>query len=615
MTDAVETRSLLTSLPELADRYDLVVIGSGCAGMTAALVAAQAGASVLVLEKADRLGGTTAAGGGVMWAPANHLMGSRDFTDTPEDAAAYLRAATGGRLSEEEISWYVSTAAEAVRFLDENTRVDYAPLFRPDYHMEWPGATTGGRGLDHREFDPSVVPGLATALRPPTYLPLITMDERDQLHGAAPDPALLADRAERGVRTMGGALAGALTASAWEAGVVIAAAAPATGLRRTAGTEIDTSTDTETDIETDTEKSTDTSTDFSTDTGGWQVTVAGEWEIAAASVVIASGGFEWSPELTGTLLKFPVTPISAPSNAGDGLKLGLSVGGSFTETTDIWGVPVITAHGATYDGRPSGRMGNVEATLPGGMVVNAAGRRFVNEALNYHDFSRVFANIDPASSQYANIPAYLVMDSRFVSRYPVAGNPVFSGPAEAPDWMIRADTLGELAEVIGVDPAGLEETVARFNPAAERGEDPEFGRGASAQDRHLGDPQNVPNPCLAPVTAPPFYAVQVHPGALGTAGGLRTDLDGRVLGWNGTPLPGLYAAGNCSATVFRDAYPGGGATIGSAVTRAYAAGRHLVRTSLTSASLAPTGLAPTGLAPTGRAPSSLTGETGVQSEP
>lgn len=554
-------RPLLTPVPELADRYDLVVIGSGCAGMTSALVARQAGASVLVLEKADRLGGTTATGGGVMWAPDNHLMGSRDFTDTPEDAAAYLRAATGGKLSEEEISWYVSTAAEAVRFLDENTRVDYAPLFRPDYHMEWPGATAGGRGLDHREFDPSVVPGLAQTLRPPTYLPLITMDERDQLHGAAPDPALLAGRAERGVRTMGGALAGALTASAWEAGVVIAAPAPATGLRRAADTETD------------------------TETSGWQVTVAGEREIAAASVVIASGGFEWSPELTGTLLKFPVTPISAPSNAGDGLKLGLSVGGSFTETTDIWGVPVITAHGATYDGRPSGRMGNVEATLPGGIVVNSAGRRFVNEALNYHDFSRVFANIDPATSQYANIPAYLVMDSRFVSRYPVAGNPVFAEPAEAPDWMVRADTLAELAQLIGVDPAGLEETVARFNPAAERGEDPEFGRGSSAQDRHLGDPQNLPNPCLAPLTAPPFYAVQLHPGALGTAGGLRADLDGRVLDWNGAPLPGLYAAGNCSATVFKDAYPGGGATIGSAVTRAYAAGRHLSRTRLPQASL------------------------------
>lgn len=541
------SRPLLTPVSDLAGHYDLVVIGSGCAGMTAALVARRAGATVAVLEKAEKLGGTTAAGGGVMWAPDNHLMGSRDFTDTSQDAAAYVRAATGGRLSEQEISWYVATSAEAVRFLDEHTRVDYAPLSRPDYHMDWPGATPGGRGLDHREFDPSVVPGLAEALRQPAYLPLITMDERDQLHGAAPDPQLLAARAERGVRTMGGALAGALTASAWEAGVVISTSAPATALE-------------------------------SLGEDGWQVTVGGQREVTAAAVVIASGGFEWSPELTGTLLKFPITPISAPSNTGDGLKLGMAAGASFTETTDIWGVPVITAHGAAYDGHPSGRMGNVEATLPGGIVVNAAGRRFVNEALNYHDFSRVFANIDPATSQFAHIPAFLVMDSRFVARYPVAGHPVFTDPAQAPDWLARAQTLAELAEIIGVDPDGLEQTVATFNPAAERGEDPEFGRGSTAQDRHLGDPEHRPNPCLAPVAQAPFYAVQLHPGVLGTAGGLRTDLHGRVLDWNGDPLHGLYAAGNCSATVFKDAYPGGGATIGSAITRAYAAGRHLAQT-------------------------------------
>ncbi|MEV4902772.1 FAD-dependent oxidoreductase [Citricoccus sp. NPDC055426] len=548
---------LLTPVAELAGRYDLVVIGSGCAGMTAALVARHAGASVLVLEKAEQLGGTTAAGGGVMWAPDNHLMDARGFTDTPETAADYVRAATGGRLSEEEIAWYVSTAAEAVRFLDEHTRVDYAPLSRPDYHMDWPGATPGGRGLDHREFDPSLVPGLAEVLRQPTYLPLITMDERDQLHGAAPDPDLLSGRAERGVRTMGGALAGALTASAWEAGVVIAAPAPATGL----------------------ERSGEQSGEPSGEQSGrrWRVTVAGEKDVTADAVVLASGGFEWSPELTGTLLTFPITPISAPSNTGDGLKLGMAAGASFTETTDIWGVPVITAHGARYGGHPSGRMGNVEATLPGGIVVNAAGRRFVNEALNYHDFSRVFANIDPETSDFANIPAFLVMDSRFTARYPVAGHPVFSDPADAPDWLVQSPTLAGLAELIGVDPEGLEQTVAAFNPAAGRGEDPQFGRGASEQDRHLGDPQNRPNPCLAPVAQAPFYAVQLHPGALGTAGGLRADLHGRVLDWDGEALPGLYAAGNCSATVFKDAYPGGGATIGSAITRAYAAGRHLAQ--------------------------------------
>ncbi|QYR17138.1 FAD-dependent oxidoreductase [Corynebacterium glutamicum] len=540
------SKPLLSSVADWPEELDVLVLGSGCAGMTAALVAADGGALVGVVEKHDKLGGTTAAGGGVMWAPNNHLMGQRGFTDSEEAAAEYIRAATKGKLSDEEIAWYIENSAEAVLFLDEKTRVDYAPLNRPDYHREWPGSTEGGRGLDHKPFDPSVVPGLVEAVRQPTYLPLITMDERDHLHGAAPDPQLLKDRANQGVRTMGGALSSAMIASAWDVGIRIAAGTAASSLQRTES--------------------------------GWEVLLIDaslQRTIAAKHVVIASGGFEWSKDLTSTLLKFPITPISAPSNTGDGLKLGIGVGAAFTETTDIWGVPVITAHGAEYDGQQSGRMGNVEATLPGSIVVNKLGKRFVNEALNYHDFSRVFANIDPEESDFANIPAYLVMDSSFTSKYPVAGNPTFTSGAEAPAWMVQADTVEELAGKLGVDAAGLLRTVSRFNDDARTGVDSEFGRGATEQDRHLGDPANTPNPCLAPLESGPFYAIELHPGVLGTAGGLQTDLDGEVLGWDGLPLGGLYAAGNCSATVFKDAYPGGGATIGSAITRAYAVGKHI----------------------------------------
>lgn len=537
-------RPLLTPIDELPQRVDVVVMGSGCAGLTAAVVAAQGGRSVLVLEKADQLGGTTAAGGGVMWAPANPLMERHGHPDSPEAGKQYLRAATAGAMSEAEIDWYVETSAAAVRFLDERTRVDYLPLNRPDYHREWPGSTASGRGLDHRPVDPSDVPGLREAVRSSTYFPLITMDERDQLHGAAPDPALLQSRADAGVRTMGAALLSALAASAWDAGVTLSTEAPVTGLEREGDT--------------------------------WAVTHSGG-VVHADDVVVASGGFEWSEQLRGTLLKFPITPISAPSNEGDGLRLGLGAGAALAQTTAIWGVPVLTAHGATYDGKPSGRMGNVEATLPGSIVVNSAGRRFVNEALNYHDFSRVFANIDPETSTFANIPAYLVVDSGYAARYPIAGNAPFTDPAEAPSWLVQAPTVAELASKIDVDVEGLEGTVRRFNDGARDGTDPDFGRGATEQDRHLGDPSIEPNPCLAPLERGPYYAVQLHPGVLGTAGGLQADLQGRVLDWQGTPIPGLYTAGNTSATVFKDAYPGGGATIGSAITRAYAVGCSLVQ--------------------------------------
>ncbi|MDQ0376731.1 hypothetical protein FB470_000725 [Amycolatopsis thermophila] len=230
--------------------------------------------------------------------------------------------------------------------------------------------------------------------------------------------------------------------------------------------------------------------------------------------------------------------------------------------TAVWGVPVLTPPTARYDGHPSGRMGNVEMTLPGSLTVDATGRRFVNEALNYHDLNRAFGAIGSS--------AFLVFDRAYLDRYPVAG-------ATSPQpWMIQADSLGELARAAGIGPA-LVATVEEFNAGARRGEDPVFGRGRSPQDRHLGDPAITPNPCLAPVERPPFFAVPVHAGVLGTAGGLATDADGRVVDHDGLPIPGLYAAGNCAATLFRDTYPGGGATLGSAVVRAYRAGRHLAR--------------------------------------
>jgi 3-oxosteroid 1-dehydrogenase len=233
----------------------------------------------------------------------------------------------------------------------------------------------------------------------------------------------------------------------------------------------------------------------------------------------------------------------------------------------VWGVPVLQDPGHRYDGQPSGRMANVELTLPGSILVNAAGRRFVNEATNYHDLNKVFRTIDPATGEHANIPAWMVVDSAYVARYPIGGT-------WAPSWMTSAPTLVELAAACGIDGDGLAATVAGFNRPAADGHDPAFGRGATAADRYLGDPR-APHPVLAPLAEAPFHAVPVRPGTLGTCGGLVTDDDGRVLDRAGTPIDGLFAAGNVAATVFADAYPGGGATLGSAITRAFAVGRAL----------------------------------------
>lgn len=536
---------ITTPLDGLDERYDVTVIGSGAAGLVAAVRAADAGLSVLVLEKAERLGGTSAVGGGVLWAPCNHLMEKAGHADTPGAAESYLRAATEGRMSDAEIGWYLTTSAAAVRYLDERTEVRLTPLGRPDYHPEWEGAATG-RGLDNDVFDPAPHPGLAEALRPPTYFPLISMNERDALGGAPVDAELLAGRRSSGVRTMGGALVGRLLVTALERGVTIAASARVTGLERE---------------------------------GGWTVTVGdGEARVASGQVVLASGGFEWSPRLRSAHLPFPVTPISAPSNEGDGLVLGLAAGAAVDDMTAVWGVPVICAPEQRYDGLPSGRMGNVELTLPGSVMVNSQGRRFVNEATNYHDLNRVFGNADPRSGRRANAPAWMVFDQAFLEKYSVAG----SVPGAREEWMTTAGTPAGLARACGFDPDGLERTLRRFNEDAVLGTDHEFGRGDSEMDRHLGDASHTPNPCLAPVGKAPFHAVPVRAGVLGTAGGLRTDLDGQVLDARGLPLGGLYAAGNCSGTVFHDAYPGGGATLGSAVTRGFAVGEHLASTASAS---------------------------------
>ncbi|WP_369045847.1 FAD-dependent oxidoreductase [Sinomonas sp. P10A9] len=558
----MSAHTFLTPVPDLGLRYDLAVMGSGAAGLAAACRAAAAGLRVVVLEKATHLGGTSAAGGGVIWAPDNPLM--EPGSDSRERAAAYLRAATDGAMDEEEIDWYLRASREAIDFLDRETRVQLTPLDRPDYHMEWPGAVAGGRSLDNDPFDPALftgIPGLADALRPPTYLPLISMYERDHLHGAAPDPAMLAGRAAAGVRTMGGALVGALVATAVEHGVHLAVSAPVVGLSSLEeGVH---------DGDRWLVRIGDGSPSSATPAAARAAT-----SLTAGAVLIASGGFERNAELAASLLKFATTAIGAPSNTGDGLLLGLRAGAMVSQTGAIWGVPVIAPEGWEYDGAPTGRMGNVEMTLPGSITVNAAGKRFVNEAMNYHDLSRVFANIDPETSRPANSPAWLVFDAGYRARYPVAGSPAGTVPA----WMHRAATLAELAEEIGVDPGALAATVRRFNADARAGVDSEFGRGSTEQDRHLGDPAIAPNPCLAPLEAGPFFAVRIHAGALGTAGGLETDLDGRVLTPAGEPIPGLYAAGNCSATVFKDAYPGGGATLGSAVAKAFAAAGHVVQT-------------------------------------
>jgi succinate dehydrogenase/fumarate reductase flavoprotein subunit len=293
-------------------------------------------------------------------------------------------------------------------------------------------------------------------------------------------------------------------------------------------------------------------------------------------VVIATGGFDWSPQLVQTFLRGPLqNSVAVRQNTGDGLRMAIAAGAELGTMQEAYWTPLIKRPGVETLGDgvfPRSATVVSERSRPGSIVVNAAGRRFCNEATNYNAIVGAFHVLDPGTLGYPNIPAYLVFDQAFRDRGPVAdsapGSPV-------PDWMWRADSLSLLGEAIGVDADGLIDTVARFNAAAALGHDPDFHRGETSFERANGDLTRVDATAnLAPVLTPPYYAVEIEVGAFGTRGGPITDVDARVLRPGGDPVPGLYAAGNAAASVMGMAYPGGGSTLGPALTFGHLAGRH-----------------------------------------
>jgi 3-oxosteroid 1-dehydrogenase len=258
-----------------------------------------------------------------------------------------------------------------------------------------------------------------------------------------------------------------------------------------------------------------------------------------------------------------------PANTGDAIQLGMQLGAAVDLMDDAWWGPSSLPPGAPV-------MFHVgERSYPGAIMVNAAGKRFTNEAASYVEVGH--AMYEKHTEENRHIPATFIMDSRYRRKY-IFGTlfpmqPVPDAYFES-GYFKRADTLEGLAEQCGIDPAGLRETVERFNQYARSGVDEEFRRGDSAYDRYYGDPTVRPNPCLSPIEKPPFYAVKVYPGDLGTKGGVVTDPQGRALDTAGRPIPGLYAAGNCSASMMGETYPGAGGTIGPAMVFGFLAAEH-----------------------------------------
>ncbi len=536
------------ALPERWDlEVDVAVLGSGATALTAAILANDGGAEAALLERAETVGGTTALSGGVLWLPNNHHMAEAGIPDSREDALAYLHSLSLGVMDAELVATFVESGPAMLRYLEENTPLSMH-VFEgyPDYHPENPGGKPeGGRSLDNALFPfDELGPWADRVNRQPdaVFLPA-TMLEMDTigLDGIAPET--LAARRARDMRGTGQALAGSLLKGCLDREIPLYTETRARELL------LDGS---------------DAVVGVRAERGGAEFLVK-----ARKAVVIATGGFEWNRGLINAFLRGPMTaPTSTPENEGDGLLMAMGAGAALGNMSEAWWIPAIHVPGDEMRRRPFARLILTERTWPRSIIVNRAGKRFMNEAANYNAVGHAFHTFDPNSFEFSNLPAWLIVDSAYES--PIARHRV--GP-QAPDWIRRAPTLAALAAGIGVDAAGLEATVARFNAGVARGEDAEFQRGMSAYDSYNGDRRKAPPfTTLGPIDTPPFYAAEIESGALGTKGGPRTNARAQVLRATGGVIAGLYAVGNAMAGATGMVYGGAGGTLGPGMTFGYLAG-------------------------------------------
>ncbi len=503
----------------------VVVVGSGVAGLAAALAVAEAGVQVTVVERADGLGGTSAISGGVAWLPGNHVGDVPD--DDADRARRYLDRLALGDADRDLVEAFLADAPRVARWVEERTRLRWDLLDYPDYHQDADGAALAGRAL---EPAPLALPSAVTDLvRPSPHLRVpVTYGE-----GLRRDvrPEEVRRRAGAGMRTMGQALVGALVE-----------ALVAHGADLITGRRVDR---------------------LVTEPDGTVGGVSVGAQRLSGRVVLASGGFERDPALVRTFLRGPMDhPAGVGTLEGDGLRLAMAAGAALGNMSEAWWVPAMAVPGEEIDGAPLHRLLIGERANPHSLMVDQRGRRFTDEAQNYNDLGRELQSFDAATMSFPRVPCWIVVDRQFRSRYPL-------GPVqpEAPDppWLITEPDLASLAGRIGVPADELVATVERFNAMAAQGRDDDFARGDSAYDRYVGDPR-APHPNLGTVADPPFHAVEVRPGCLGTKGGPRTDTGGRVLAADsGEPIGGLFAAGNVAASPLGFAYPGAGGTIGPAL--------------------------------------------------
>ena len=533
---------------------DVIVLGTGAGGFTAAIAARHAGRSVALYEKGDRVGGTSAWSGGMIWIPNNHHMQAAGIPDSTEEAVGYLLSMSHGLMDEALVRAFVETGPEMVRWLEAKTPVQFQSVGAfPDYHPEHPGGKPkGGRSLECPMFSFKELGDWARRVSTGDFYDevITTMGETPL---GQPIPVTvpqveLARRRANDERGRGQALIGRLLKAALEAGVEIHTNARAMDLVIERGAVVGVRFE------------------------------DGREERARGGVVIATGGFEWNDDMVKAFLRGPMTGrVSTRTNTGDGLVMAMKAGAALSNMREAWWLPVSEVPNAK--GGLSTILITSERTFPGSIMVNVAGKRFTNEAANYNAFGAAFHEMDVAHFTYRNLPCWLVFDQDYYDKYGFGWD---AGPGRpVPAWIPRGDSVRELAQRLEIPPAALEATVARWNAQVDAGKDEDFARGESANDTWWGDPnkKGTPAATLGKLTRGPYYAVEVKSGCLGTKGGPKTDASARVVGHDGQVIPGLYCTGNAMGSAMGMTYGGAGGTIAPGMVFGFLAGRDAAKRS------------------------------------
>lgn len=542
--------------------YDVVVVGSGAAGLTAGLTAKLQGMKSLVIEKTDRYGGASAISGGALWIPNNHIIKGAGVPDTHELARQYLDSTIGDRVPEELKEAYITRGPEMLRFLYNKTkhmRFQYAKGYS-DYYPEKPGGLSQGRSIEPLIFDLTKMGSLANSMRRATLstkgftmnsyefhkVNMITRTLKGKTTALKLGARLVKSKVTKSNPVaLGEALIARLRLSLAEANGELWLSTAFKDFIMGKGRVIG----------------------IIVERDGQELKIE-----AKKGVVLSSGGFSHNQTLREKYLPSPTNAAwtsSPEGQTGDILEPGVKIGATLDLMDKVWGAPSVI----DPQGHPFFLV--ADRGVPNMIVVDSAGQRFVNEAAPYHEFVDTMYKHQEVTQQA--VPSWILIDASAKSRYIFTG--LFPGQAFPKSWFEHgvaksAETIEELAKQMEVPAENLVATVNRFNDFARNGHDDDFYRGDSAYDNYYGDP-TLPNPNLAEIKKAPFYALRLYPGDIGTKGGLVVDEYARVIKENGEPIEGLYASGNCSASIMGETYPGPGATIGPGMTLSFVATAHM----------------------------------------